>query len=73
VAALGAHLVAFESAAALPGIPERLAQLHAAEPAPFVLSVDGEPLAVGSAHGERLFWLSDSSPARQPELPDSAT
>ena len=73
VAALGAHLVAFETAAALPGIPERVARMHAPEPTPFVLSVDGAPLAYASAHGDRLSWLSDSSPARQPQLPDSAT
>ena len=73
VAAQGGHLLAFESAAALPGIPERLTRMRAAEPSPFVLSLDGEPLAYGSAHGERLSWLSESSPARQPELPDSAT
>jgi hypothetical protein len=73
VAALGAHLVAFESAAALPGILERLTTMHSAEPTPFVLSVDGEPVAHATAHGDRLSWLSESSPARQPELPDSAT
>lgn len=73
VAALGAHLVAFEAVAALPGIRERLTGLHAAEPTPFVLSLDGIPLAYGSAHGDRLSWLSESFPARQPELPDSAT
>ena len=72
-AALGAHLVAFETAAALPGLAERLARRHAPEPTPFVLSVDGEPLAHASAHGDRLSWLSDAPPARQPQLPASAT
>jgi hypothetical protein len=73
VAALGAHLLAFESTSALPGIPERVARRHSVRATPFVLSVDGEPLAHASAHGDRLSWLSDACPARQPELPDSAT
>lgn len=76
VADLGAHLVAFEPAAALPGIrerlaPERPARPDHAEPAPFVLSVDGRPLARAGAHADRLFWLSGFSSAGQPELPDS--
>ena len=73
VAALGAHLVAFEPVAALPGNRERLARLPAPEDTPFLLSVGGEPVAFASAHGDRLAWLSDASPARQPRLPDSAT
>jgi hypothetical protein len=58
VAALGGHLLAFESAASLPGIPDRLARMTAPEPTSFVLSLDGEPLAYASAHGDRVSWLS---------------
>jgi len=73
VAGLGAHLVAFEAGAAVPGVPERLAGLRAPEPSPFVLSVDGEPLANAAAHGDHLSWLAPALPARHPELPGPAT
>jgi hypothetical protein len=66
-AALGAHLVAFEPTAAVPGVAERLEHLVAPDPTPFVLSVDGRPIAHGSAHGDRISWLS----ARHPDLPGS--
>ncbi len=58
VAALGGHLVAFEPAVAIPGIPERLAHLTAPEPSAFVLSVDGVPIAHAAPHGDRVSWLS---------------
>jgi hypothetical protein len=62
LAALGrrAHLVAFEPAAAVPGISERLARMSAPEPSPFVLSVDGEPIAYAGPHGDRVSWLTPS-------------
>lgn len=53
-----AHLVAFEPAAAVPGISERLAHMTAPEPSPFVLSVDGEPIAYAGPHGDRVSWLT---------------
>lgn len=55
---LGARLVTFEPVAAVPGVPERLAELTAPEPTPFVLALDGIPLAHGSAHGESLSFLT---------------
>ena len=58
VAALGGHLLAFESAASVPGIPDRLTTMTAPKPSPFVLSLDGEPLAYASAHGDRVSWLA---------------
>lgn len=61
---LGARLVTLEPVGALPEVAARLASLTAPEPTPFVLAVDGEPLAYASAHGDRLSWLS---PVRQPE------
>ncbi len=60
VAALGGHLLEFESPASVPGIPDRLTAMSAPEPTPFVLSLDGEPLAYASAHGDRVSWLSAS-------------
>jgi hypothetical protein len=60
VAALGAHLVAFEAAAALPHVVEHLAKAVDPLPAPFVLSLDGEPLACATAHGDRVWWLHQS-------------
>lgn len=73
VAAVGGHLLAFEPAAAIPGVAERLSRMTAPEPSPFVLSVDGEPLAIATPHGDRVSWLAPASPARQPELPGNAT
>jgi hypothetical protein len=66
VAGLGAHLLAFESSAALPHVAARLSHLTAPEPTPFVLSLDGEPLAGASAHGERVSWLSPRPAGRGP-------
>jgi hypothetical protein len=72
VAALGGHLLAFEAAAAVPRVAGRLEHRVTPAPAPFVLSVDGEPLACATAHGERVWWLPDRT-AGQPELPATAT
>jgi hypothetical protein len=55
---LGVRAVTFEGAAALPEVTGRLHDLAAPEPTPFLLALDGEPLAYGSAHGDRLSWLS---------------
>jgi len=66
VSDLGAHLVTFEGAGVLPGVAERLRGLSAPHPTPFVLAVDGEPLAHAGPHGDRVSWLSPVSPAGQP-------
>jgi hypothetical protein len=56
--ALGARLLTFEGAGVLPGVAERLLGLSAPHPTPFVLAVDGEPLAHAGPHGDRLSWLT---------------
>jgi hypothetical protein len=61
---LGARLVTFEHGSALPPVAERLGGLSAPDPTPYVLALDGEPLAYASAHGDRLSWLT---PVRQPD------
>ena len=66
---LGARLVSFEGAGVLPGVAERLRGLSAPHPTPFVLAVDGEPIAHAGPHGDRVSWLSADSSAGQPELP----
>ena len=53
-----------EPVTALPEVAARLAALTAPEPTPFVLALDGEPLAYVSAHGDRLSWLT---PVGQPD------
>lgn len=55
---LGARLVTLESVAALPEVQAGLAGRTAPEPTPFLLAVDGIPIAYSSAHGDRLSWLS---------------
>ncbi len=70
---LGARLLSFEGAGVLPVVAERMLGLSAPHPTPFVLAVDGEPLAHAGAHGDRVSWLSPAPPARQPELPGAAT
>lgn len=63
-AGLVARLVTLEPVSALPEVAARLAALTAPGPTPFVLALDGEPLAYASAHGDRLSWLT---PVRQPD------
>jgi hypothetical protein len=63
-AELGARLVTMEPVTALPEAAARLVVLTAPDPTPFVLALDGEPLAYASAHGDRLSWLS---PVGQPD------
>lgn len=58
---LNARLVTLEPVVALPEVADRLTMLTAPEPTPFVLALDGEPLAYTSAHGDRLSWLSPVS------------
>lgn len=60
---LGARLVTLEPASALPDFAARIEGLHAPEPTPFLLALDGIPIAFSSAHGERLSWLT---PVGQP-------
>jgi hypothetical protein len=62
VAGLGGHLIAFEPTAAIPRVADRLAGRAAPEPSPFVLSLDGEPLAHAGPHGDRVSWLSAGHP-----------
>jgi len=58
IAALGARAVTFEARSALPTVAHRwdelLAQGAGDPDAGFVLALDGEPLASGSPHGDRL-------------------
>jgi len=61
---LGARLVTLEPVTALPDVAARLVGLAAPDPTPFVLALDGEPIAYASAHGDRLSWLT---PVRQPD------
>lgn len=69
---LGAHLVTFEGAGVLPEVAEQLRGMSAPHPTPFVLAVDGEPLACAGPHGDQVSWLSACSAAGQPELPGGA-
>ncbi|HWM33824.1 MAG TPA: DUF2332 domain-containing protein [Pseudolysinimonas sp.] len=57
-AALGARLVTLEPLSALPELAVRLEGLTAPEPTPFLLALDGIPLAFAGPHGDRLSWLS---------------
>lgn len=57
-AELGARLVTLEAVAALPRVAARLRGLHAPEPTPFLLALDGIPLAYSTAHGGGLSWLA---------------
>lgn len=61
---LGARLVTLEPVSALPEVAERLEGLTAPEPTPFLLALDGEPIAFASAHGDRLSFVS---PVGQPD------
>jgi hypothetical protein len=56
--ALGARLLTFEGAGVLPGVAARLPGLSAPHPTPFVLALDGEPIAHAGAHGDPVSWLS---------------
>ncbi|NQX25948.1 DUF2332 domain-containing protein [Microbacteriaceae bacterium VKM Ac-2854] len=51
------HLVTLEPESALPELAAARAALVAAEPTPFILALDGRPLACVSPHGDRLSWL----------------
>jgi hypothetical protein len=62
-AELGARLVTLEPVAALPRVEAAIGGRVAPERTPFLLALDGIPLAFSSAHGDRLSWLSA---ARQP-------
>jgi hypothetical protein len=70
--ALGARLLSFEGAGVLPGVAARLPGLSAPHPTPFVLALDGEPLAHAGPHGDPVSWLSPAPPAGQPGLPGPA-
>jgi hypothetical protein len=70
IARLGARAITFEAVSALPEVGARLKGLVAPEPTPFVLALDGFPLAYGSPHGDRLSWLS---PAGLPGATTAAT
>jgi hypothetical protein len=70
---LGARLLTFEGAHVLPSVAGRLQGLSAPHPTPFVLAVDGEPIAHAGPHGDRISWLASPPPARQPGTAESAT
>jgi hypothetical protein len=57
---LGAHLVTFEGAGVLPGVAAAMRGMSAPHPTPFVLAVDGEPIAHAGPHGDRVSWLSSA-------------
>lgn len=58
--ALGARVVTLEPQSALPEVAARIEtdRLTAPDPTPFLLALDGIPVAYASAHGDRLSWLS---------------
>jgi len=56
--ALGARLLTCEGAGVLPGVAARLPELSAPHPTPFVLAVNGEPIAHAGPHGDAVSWLS---------------
>jgi hypothetical protein len=55
---LGAHLLTFEGAGVLPDVAAALHGLGSPYPTPFVLAVDGEPIAHAGPHGDRVSWLA---------------
>ncbi|MBI5160834.1 MAG: DUF2332 family protein [Micrococcales bacterium] len=61
IRACGARAITFEAEAALPEVAAALGQLTAPEPHPFVLALDGMPIARCSAHGERVSLLGRPS------------
>ncbi|NQX12553.1 DUF2332 domain-containing protein [Microbacteriaceae bacterium VKM Ac-2855] len=74
--AYGAHTVTLEPESALPELAAARAGLVAPEPTPFLLALDGRPLACVTPHGDRLSWLSrpdagdatpSGAPSRQPD------
>jgi hypothetical protein len=67
IARLGAHAITFEAVSALPEVAARLGGRAAPEPTPFLLALDGIPLAYGTPHGDRLSWLTTAG------LPDATT
>ena len=54
---LGAHLLTFEGARVLHGVAAAMQGRSAPHPTPFVLAVDGEPIAHAGPHGDRVSWL----------------
>ena len=58
IARLGGRAITFEAVSALPEVAARLKGLAAPLPTPFLLALDGVPLAHGSPHGDRLSWLA---------------
>jgi len=54
---LGAHLLTFEGARVLPGVAAAMQGRSAPHPTPFVLAVDGEPIAHAGPHGDRVSWF----------------
>lgn len=54
---LGAHLLTFEGARVLPGVAAAMQGRSAPHPTPFVLAVDGEPIAHAGPHGDHVSWF----------------
>ncbi len=65
VPALGARLVTLEPVSALPTVAAAIGTRTAPEPTPFLLAVDGIPIAYSTAHGDRLSWLSAGHPCAE--------
>jgi hypothetical protein len=55
---LGAHLVTFEGAGVVPRVAAAMQGLSAPHPTPFVLAVDGVPIAHAGPHGDRVSWMT---------------
>jgi hypothetical protein len=60
--AAGAHSVTLESAGALPEVAAAAEGLAAPHPSPFLLAVDGEPIAACAPHGDRVSFLGTAPP-----------
>lgn len=53
----GAHTVTLEPESALPDVAALRAGMTADEPTPFLLALDGRPIACVTPHGDRVSWL----------------
>lgn len=73
IRAVGARAVTFEARSAVPEVRARwdalVAEGRADADASFVLAIDGEPIASGSAHGERLVCVRPRGSHRRRRVP----
>jgi hypothetical protein len=63
VRSLGARAVTLEAASAIPSIGTAAAGREAPHPSPFLLAIDGEPIAAVAPHGDRVSYLGERSAA----------